>query len=69
MEAKEEEDLDSDLKREEKVNLARAVFDDNVTVLADGTSLLRVSLGSSGVGLGLEVVLLVRHGALREREK
>lgn len=69
MEAKEEEDLDSDLKREEKVNLARAVFDDNVTVLADGTSLLRVSLGSSGVGLRLEVVLLVRHGALREREK
>lgn len=43
-------------------NLARPAFDDNVTVLADGTGLLRVRLGGSGVGLRLEVVLLVRHG-------
>lgn len=32
-------------------NLASSIFDDNVTALADGTSLLRVGLGSSGVGL------------------
>lgn len=42
-------------------NLARPVLDDYVTVLTDGTGLLRVSLGSSGVGLGFKVMLLVRH--------
>jgi hypothetical protein len=42
--------------------LARAVLDDDVSILADGTGLLRVGLGRAGVGPGLEVVLLgVRH--------
>ena len=45
-------------------NLAGPALDDNVTILADGSSLLRISLGSSGVGLRLEVVLLVRHGSV-----
>ena len=44
------------------MNLARTVLDDDVAILANSTSLLRVSLGGSGIGLGLEVVLLaVRH--------
>jgi len=42
-------------------NLARAVFDDDVAVLANGAGLLRKGLGGAGVGLGLEMVLLVRH--------
>jgi len=41
--------------------LARAILDDDVAILTDGTSLLRVSLGSTGIGLGLKLVLLVRH--------
>ena len=43
------------------VYLAGTAFDDDVTVLTDGTGLLRVGFGGSGVGLGLEVVLFVRH--------
>jgi hypothetical protein len=43
-------------------NLAWALLDDDVSVLADGAGLLRVGLGRAGVGLGLEVVVLgVRH--------
>lgn len=45
-------------------NLAGAVLDHNVTVLADGTSLHGEGLGGASIG-GLEVnvmVLLVRHG-------
>lgn len=42
-------------------DLARAILDDDVAVLADGTGLLRVGLGRSGVGFGLEMVLLVGH--------
>jgi len=46
-------------------HLAGTALDDDVPVLADGASLLRIGLGGAGVGLGLEVVLLgVRH--LRE---
>lgn len=44
------------------LNLAGAVLDVDVAVFADGTGLLRVGFGGSGVGLGLEMVLLVRHG-------
>ena len=52
------------------VYLAGTAFDDYVTVLTDGTGLLRVGFGGSGVGLGLEVVLFVRHGSLsRSRRK
>ena len=40
------------------MNLARMVLDDDVAILANSTSLLRVSLGVSGIGLGLIVVLL-----------
>lgn len=42
--------------------LAGAVLDDDVTVLTDSTGLLRKGLGSSGIGLGFEVMFLVRHG-------
>lgn len=42
-------------------NLARTAFDDNVSVLTDSPGLLGISFGSSGVGLGLELMLLVRH--------
>lgn len=38
-------------------NLARPGLDDYVTILANGTSLLRVGLGSPSIGLGFEVVL------------
>lgn len=44
-----------------KINLARTSFNDDVAVLTDISGLLWVSLGGSGVGLRLEVVLLVRH--------
>ena len=47
-------------------DLARAAFDDDVAVLADSAGLLRESLGGSGVGLRLEVVLFaVSHGFFR----
>lgn len=55
----------------ERSNLAGPGFDDNVTILADGAGLLWIGLGSSGIGLRLEVVLLVGHGWLwaeKERE-
>ncbi|MFS7972091.1 hypothetical protein Hanom_Chr09g00840691 [Helianthus anomalus] len=42
-------------------NLASTILDNNVAALADGTSLLRISLGSSGIGLGFKLVLFVRH--------
>ena len=42
-------------------NLARTVLDDDVAILTNRTSLLGVSLGSTGIGLGLKLVLLVRH--------
>ena len=45
-------------------NLARARLNDNVPVLADRASLLRIGLGGSGVALGLKVMLLVRHDSL-----
>lgn len=49
-------------------NLAGTALDDDVTVLTDGAGLLRVSLGGSGVGLRLEMVLLVGHRSqLRRR--
>nr|GMD37458.1 hypothetical protein Iba_chr09eCG9520 [Ipomoea batatas] len=35
-------------------NLVGAVFDDNVTVLTDSTGLLRLGLGSSGLGVTLD---------------
>ena len=41
--------------------LARTVLDDDITVLADGTSLLRDGLGSTSIGLMLEGVLRIRH--------
>lgn len=47
--------------RERGEDLARPVFDVNVTILSNGTSLLWEGLGSPGVGLRLEVMLLVRH--------
>ena len=46
-----------------RIYLAGAALDDDESVLADGTGLLRVGLGRPSVGLRLEVVLLgVRHG-------
>jgi hypothetical protein len=42
--------------------LAGTVFDNDVTVFTDGTGLLRVSFGGTGIGLGFEMVLFVRHG-------
>lgn len=47
--------------RSRDLHLARTVLDDDVAVLADSAGLLRISLGRAGVGLRLEVVLLVRH--------
>ncbi|MFS8023422.1 hypothetical protein Hanom_Chr16g01451291 [Helianthus anomalus] len=43
-------------------NLASTILDNNVAALADGTRLLRISLGSSGIGPGFKLVLFVRHG-------
>ena len=48
-------------KKKEVGHLAGSVLDYDVAIFANGSSLLRKSLGSSGVGLGVEVVLLVRH--------
>lgn len=45
----------------EKGDLAGTRLDDDIAVLADGSSLLRVSFGGTSVGLGLEVMLFVRH--------
>jgi hypothetical protein len=42
--------------------LARAVLDDDVAVLADGSGLLGEGLGGAGIGLVLEGVLGIRHG-------
>lgn len=42
-------------------NLAGTALDDNVAILADGSGLLREGLGGSGVGLGLKMMLFVRH--------
>ena len=56
----------------ERSNLAGPGLDDNVTILADGAGLLWIGLGSSGIGLRLEVVLLVGHGWLwaeKERDR
>ena len=51
--------IDFILETEQKrLNLARTVLDDDIAILANSTSLLRVSLGVSGIGLGLVVVLL-----------
>ena len=51
--------IDFILETEQKrLNLARTVLDDDVAILANSTSLMRVSLGVSGIGLGLVVVLL-----------
>ena len=51
--------IDFILETEQKrLNFARTVLDDDVAILVNSTSLLRVSLGVSGIGLGLVVVLL-----------
>ena len=51
--------IDFILETEQKrLNLARTILDDDVAILANSTSLLRVSLGVSGIGLRLVVVLL-----------
>lgn len=42
-------------------DLAWTILDNDVSVFADSAGLLRISLGSSGIGLWLEVVFLVRH--------
>jgi len=42
-------------------NLAGSLLDHDVRILTDGTSLLGEGLGRSGVSLGLEVVLIIRH--------
>lgn len=46
-------------------NLAGTTLDDDVAVFADGSGLLRIGLGGSGIGLGFEMVLFVRHGSTR----
>lgn len=46
---------------ERKRDLAGTSLYDDVAVLADGASLLRVGFGGTGVSLGLEVVLFIRH--------
>jgi len=43
-------------------DLAGALLDHNVAILSNCTGLLRERFGSSGVGLGIEVVIIVRHG-------
>jgi len=42
-------------------DLAGTVFDNYVSILTDGTSLLRIGFGSTGIGLGFKLVLFVRH--------
>lgn len=70
LQTKEKPKLDTPKKSEEKKreflfkkrkDLARTIFDDNITILADGSSLLRESLRCTGISLRFEVVLLVRH--------
>ncbi|KAK9034236.1 hypothetical protein V6N11_050409 [Hibiscus sabdariffa] len=46
---------------DQNLNLTRSAFDDDVTVLADGAGLLRKSFRSSGIGFGLEMVILIGH--------
>ncbi len=41
--------------------LAGPLLDHDVRILTDGTRLLGEGLGRSGVSLGLEVVLVIRH--------
>lgn len=50
-------------------NLAGPVLDDDVPILADRSSLLRVGLGRSGIGLRLEMMLFVRHDRCRNNRK
>jgi hypothetical protein len=50
-------------------HLAGPLLDDEVRALADGSGLLREGLGRSGVSLGLEVMLIVRHGDKRAGER
>ncbi|RRT66008.1 hypothetical protein BHE74_00007659 [Ensete ventricosum] len=50
-------------------NLAGPVLDDDVPVLAYRSSLLRVGLGRSGIGLRLEMMLFVRHDRCRNNIK
>lgn len=47
--------------RSEQAYLARTTFDDDITVFANRSGLLRKCLGGAGVGLRLKVVLFVRH--------
>lgn len=48
-------------REREKKNLAGSSFDNNVTIFANGASLLRIGFGCAGISLRLEVVLFVRH--------
>lgn len=50
-------------------NLAGPVLDDDVPILADRSSLLRVGLGRSGIGLRLEMMLFVRHDRCRNNKR
>jgi len=47
--------------KKKKENLARPRFNDDVTVLANGTSLLRIGLGCSCICVRIEVMFFVRH--------
>jgi len=38
------------LNKKTNKNLAGTIFDNYVTIFADGSGLLRISLGSSGIG-------------------
>lgn len=49
------------MRLKSEFHLAGTTLDDDVTAFADGAGLLRIGLGGSGIGLWLEVVLLVRH--------
>ena len=48
-------------KGRKQLNLARTTLDDDVAVLTDGTSLLRVGLRGTGISLRLKMVFLIRH--------
>jgi hypothetical protein len=54
-------DLIIEIKTITNNHLAWTVFDNYVSILTDGTSLLRISFGSTGIGLRFKLVLFVRH--------
>jgi len=57
----EKPDLIIEIKTITNNYLAGTVFDNDVSILTNGTSLLRISFGCTSISLGFKLVLFVRH--------